>query len=57
MLREGIEDYEYFVLLRKQDPTNPLLKVPETVMRSVYDYSTDPSGMETHRLRLARQIK
>ncbi|MCQ2391773.1 MAG: DUF4091 domain-containing protein [Kiritimatiellae bacterium] len=56
MLREGLEDYEYFVLLKKLDPANPLLKVPVTVQRHVRDYSTNPCHMEAHREKLAHEI-
>lgn len=56
MLREGLEDYEYFAMLRKKDPKSPLLEVPQAVMKSVYDYSTDPLHMEAHRERLARAL-
>lgn len=57
MLREGLEDYEYFVLLKKLDPSNALLSVPTDVAISLDDYSTDPAGMECHRLRLAEAIE
>ena len=57
MLREGIEDYEYFAMLKKLDPANPLLAVPRDVTTSLDDYSTDPAGMERHRIRLAREIE
>ena len=56
MLREGLEDYEYFAMLRKKDPKCSLLEVPQAVMKSVYDYSTDPRHMEEHRERLARAL-
>lgn len=56
ILRDGIEDYEYFALLRKADPANALLKVPESVYRSVRDFSSDPTAMREHRLKLAREI-
>ena len=32
------------------------LEVPQAVMKSVYDYSTDPRHMEEHRERLARAL-
>ena len=56
MLREGIEDYEYFAMLRRRDPKNPLLKVPDEVSRSPREYSTDPAFLEAHRIRLAREL-
>ncbi|MGN0852025.1 MAG: glycoside hydrolase domain-containing protein [Kiritimatiellia bacterium] len=69
LLRDGIEDYEYFALLKRAlarakhlpDGTRAkyeaLLKVPESVYRSMTDFSTDPADMEAHRLRLARAIE
>ena len=57
MLREGIEDYEYFAILRRADPSSRLLAVPRDVAASLRDYSRDPIGMETHRLRLGEAIE
>ncbi len=57
ILRDGIEDYEYFALLRKADPANPLLKVPETVFVNERSFSPDPSHMRWHRAKLAREIE
>ena len=57
LLREGLEDYDYFALLRKADPASPLLKVPEAVYRSLREYSTDPSHMMRHRLAIAERLE
>ena len=57
MLRDGLEDYEYFAMLRKRNPNHPFLKVPTTVYTSLTDFSTDPVGIEEHRLKLAREIE
>ena len=57
MLREGLEDFEYFAMLNRMDPGSPLLSVPPEVTSSLDDYSTDPSGMEEHRMRLAEAIE
>ena len=57
MLRDGIEDYEYFAMLKRCDPRNPLLSVPKAVYRALDDYSADPTHMETHREKLARAIE
>ena len=57
MLRDGIEDYEYFTILKRLDPSNPLLKVPSTVSRSLADFSKSPAGIEAHRALLAREIE
>ncbi|HIJ65151.1 MAG TPA: DUF4091 domain-containing protein, partial [Candidatus Hydrogenedentes bacterium] len=69
MLREGIEDYEYFVILRDLLKDNgaalsaeqraayeALLAVPEEVTTSKTTYTTDPAPIEDHRHRLARAI-
>ena len=70
MLRDGIEDYEYFAMLKRLLATNgarldaedrkataDLLKVPADVYRSLTDYNRDPAAMESHRMRLARAIE
>ena len=57
LLRDGIEDYEYLAMLKKIDPSSPLLSVPKSVYRDLFDYSHDPEPMETHRERLAREIE
>jgi hypothetical protein len=57
MLRDGIEDYEYFAMLKKLDPNNKLLIVPKSVYRAFDDYSADPVHMETHREKLARALE
>ena len=57
LLRDGIEDYEYFSMLKKLDPQSPLLSVPKSVYRDLFDYSHDPEPMEIHRERLARAIE
>ena len=56
-LRDGIEDYEYFAMLKRLDPANPLLTVPKDVYRTMTDFSVDPSPMEAHRIKLAREIE
>ena len=35
ILRDGIEDYEYFAILSRLDPKNPLLEVPAEVSESL----------------------
>ena len=57
LLRDGIEDYEYFAMLKRLDPKNPLLAVPKAVYTDLDAYSADPSHMETHREKLARAIE
>ena len=55
-IRDGIEDFEYFAMLKKLDPANPLLKVPPEVSASPTEFSIDPVHMERHRAKLAREI-
>lgn len=66
MLADGIEDYEYFAqlkrLLAKASPAvraryEALLKVPETVTKSMKEFSVDPGPLERHRLKLARALE
>ena len=57
ILRDGIEDYEYFALLKKVDPANALLKVPESVFKHERSFSPDPSFMREHREKIARAIE
>ncbi len=69
MLRDGIEDYEYFALLRRllkaKGPRlseadraryEALLAVPRDVSRSMTDFTLAPEPMERHRRALARAI-
>lgn len=56
-LRDGIEDYEYFRMLERLDPKNPLLAVPADVCVSETEYGHDPAAMDAHRLKLAREIE
>ena len=69
MLRDGIEDYEYFAMLKrliaeKADKLSPdakkryeeLLAVPKSVYTSLTDFAVDPAPMETHRDVLAHAI-
>ena len=57
MLRDGIEDYEYFAILRRLDPMNPLLVVPQDVTASMTEFTDDPAPMARHRERIARAIE
>jgi hypothetical protein len=69
MLRDGIEDYEYFVILKKllaekksQLPAaryaeyEQLLTVPKEISESLTTFTHDPALMERHRDKLARAI-
>ena len=57
MFRDGVEDYEYFTILKRLDPSNPLLGVPKSVYRDFWTYTDNPEPMETHREKLAREIE
>ncbi len=69
MLRDGLEDYEYFAMLKRALDTRvdlsaaeraryeALLKVPADVYTSLTEFATDPASMETHRLKLARALE
>ena len=69
MLRDGIEDYEYFAMLKRlldkrrwmpknvRNSAEALLKVPKSVYSSMTEFSTDPRPIEKHRERLARAIE
>ncbi|MDQ3814479.1 MAG: DUF6067 family protein, partial [Armatimonadota bacterium] len=71
MLREGIEDYEYFHLLRRQieaakkrgvkpaslAPFEQLLQVPPSVTSDLTTFSTSPQPIYEHREKLAEAIE
>ena len=57
MLRDGIEDYEYFAMLEKRNPASPLLEVPKDVSESLTQFSDSPLPIMRHRLRIARAIE
>ena len=44
-------------MLKKAVPNSTLLSVPPDIASSLDDYSTDPAGMESHRVRLAEAIE
>jgi len=66
MLGDGIEDYEYFAMLKRRlamaTPEQKakyahLLKVPETVTKTMTEFSIDPTPIEEHRVKLARALE
>ena len=70
MLRDGIEDYEYFAILRRlldehrsalsatrRRRIEKLLQVPPSVSQDLTHYAFDPAPMEKHRHRLAVAIE
>jgi hypothetical protein len=68
MLRDGIEDYEYMVILRdllerktslsdnRREEFKALLDVPGDITVDMTTFTTDPAPIEQHRDRLARAI-
>ena len=57
ILRDGIEDYEYFAILSRLDPENALLKVPPEVSSSLKDFTKRPEPIKVHRRKLAKEIE
>ena len=63
ILRDGVEDYEYFALLRDLLKSKPdaeaeaLLKAPAAVFTEMTHFSLDPAPMLEHREKLARAIE
>ena len=57
MIRDGVEDYEYFAMLRQKNPNHPLLQVPADVYSSLTAYNYDPAALEAHREKLARALE
>ena len=68
ILRGGVQDYEYFLLLEKAVRTAPaararlaeegrrLLRFPADIFRSAQDYNKDPRRLLEHRLKIARVL-
>ncbi len=69
-LRDGVEDYEYFTILKAQIErlrgTAPakllaeaerLLQVPEQISRDLTHFTTDPRPLLEHRRKVARMIE
>ena len=67
ILREGIEDYEYFMLLEKSireargraeaRRAAALLSFPDTLFKSGREYTKDPAALLEYRARIARAIE
>jgi len=63
MLREGLEDFEYFYLLgkaieNKRAPQQAkLLTVPEEIVVDGKDFTRDPLPMYEHRRKVAEAIE
>ncbi|MCD6362284.1 MAG: DUF4091 domain-containing protein [Armatimonadetes bacterium] len=63
MLREGLEDYEYFALLRRLLEKKPdaaaarLLTIPKTILVDPKDFNRDPQPLYAHRRAVAEAIE
>lgn len=70
MLRDGIEDYEYCVILRdllgkhkerlsaeEIKKYQMLLEVPDTITQSLTEFTWNPAPIETHREAVARAVE
>ncbi len=68
MLRDGIEDYEYHVILKKllkndklteheKKQYHQLLEVPQTITKDMKNFTKDPAPIELHRDKIARAIE
>lgn len=57
ILRDGIEDYEYFTILSRLDPRNPLLEVPDDVSSSLTEFTIRSEPIKTHRRKIAKEIE
>jgi hypothetical protein len=63
MLREGLEDYEYFAALKRMLADHPdaaaekLLTIPESVLVNPKDFNRDPQGLYAHRRAVAEAIE
>lgn len=57
-VRDGIEDYEYFALLRKMAPDHPLLTIPDSITTLVSDhYTKDFRMLDSYRGKIAEAIE
>ena len=69
MLRDGIEDYEYMVILKKllvlkkgkvtvwrHKYCSSLLDVPESISKDMTNFTKDPAPIEARRHEIARAI-
>ena len=57
MLRDGIEDFEYLAMLKKRNPGSELLKVPESISKTLSAFSESPKPIEMRRKEIARTLE
>ncbi|MDD2476189.1 MAG: DUF4091 domain-containing protein, partial [Dysgonamonadaceae bacterium] len=57
-VRDGVEDYEYLAMLKKLDPTHPLLTIPDEIVTLANDdYTKDFEVIEKYRRQVAKAIE
>ncbi len=71
LIREGLEDYEYFWMLNQEteklkaqghqygliEQANQLLEIPASIMTSVTDYTDDPEQLSSRRTQIAETLE
>ena len=57
MLRDGIEDFEYLAMLKRRNAKSGLLEVPESISRTLSDFSESPKPIEKRRREIARTLE
>ncbi len=57
ILREGIEDYEYLVLLKHAAPKSKLLNIPRELFSSGAEYNKDPQILLNYRDKIAAALE
>jgi hypothetical protein len=56
LIREGLEDYEYLVMLAKRKGNKAAEDVINSFIRNLYDFDHDPSKLYAARERIARAL-
>jgi hypothetical protein len=56
LIREGLEDYEYLVLLRSLGRSDEATKAVNSLVRRAYDFETNPETIYAVREKLAKEI-
>ncbi|MEN6406914.1 MAG: glycoside hydrolase domain-containing protein [Thermoguttaceae bacterium] len=56
-IRDGMEDYEYFVLLEKQAGPEAVQKIVDRIAPNWWDYTRDPEAILAARQEIARKIQ
>jgi hypothetical protein len=56
LIREGLEDYEYLVMLEKLKGSKTVAGIVDGIIRSAYDFDHDPQKLYGARTEIARQL-